>query len=246
MKSSGCGWNKLLMNFTSISRQNRCTLFLTYSILYLHRTCAQGSVENSNLFYLNYWGIALLNTSCKIFTQILNARLQCYSEENEILRENQTGFRISRGTTGNIFIITAKAYLQLRLSKRTAYAIFVDFRRAFDTLKHDILWQKLYDAGVSSKLIRIIQNICKKAVLQIKLNDKLWNPITIMQGELQGVILGPIIFALFINDLWILTVSTTCCYSHMSTILFQCAIFQLIYGKYSYSKYGKDKNTEVF
>lgn len=151
---------------------------------------------------LNYRGIALINTICKIFTQIINHRMRNWCEMHDSLNENQTGFRKGRGTLDNIFAVSVISQLHLRLQKQRMYAIFVDFKRAFDTVKLNLLWQKLYSKGISAKLIRILQNIYNNASMQVKVMNKLSSLIPISLGLLQGEILSPLLFSLFIDDIW--------------------------------------------
>lgn len=95
---------------------------------------------------------------------------------HDIINENQSGFRGGRGTTDNIFSLAVISQLHLRLQKQTIFAIFIDFRSAFGTVKHGLLWQKLYDAGISAKYIRILQNLYSKALLQIKVKKQSHKP----------------------------------------------------------------------
>lgn len=151
----------------------------------------------------NYRGIALLNNLCKIFTQILYNRLKTWLEANNLLVENQSGFRSGRGTIDNIFCFASLVHLKLRLQKSKLFTALIDFKRAFDTINHAKLWDKLYQIGISSKFIRILQNLYNNANIFIKDNLSLDEtvPISIHEGVLQGEILSPILFAIYINDL---------------------------------------------
>ena len=85
---------------------------------------------------LNYRGIALIKSIAKIFTQMLSARLMKWAKKTKILPESQASFQAKRGCDDNIF--TVQSIIQLQ-RKRKLYDIFVDFKRAFDSMKHNIL-----------------------------------------------------------------------------------------------------------
>lgn len=61
--------------------------------------------------------------------------------------------------------------LNIRLPKTKVFAAFVDFRKAFDGLSHDVLWYKLFKFGVSVKFINILRNLYSKARVQIRINS---------------------------------------------------------------------------
>lgn len=128
-------------------------------------------------------------------------RLKDWAEENAILHENQSGFRKNRSPIDNIFSLTAIAHVHLRLTKGSLFAIFVDFRRAFDSVIHSLLWETLYKNGVSTKIIRLIRNLYGNAKAKVKIGNTLSAPIDITEGVLQGDALSPFLFALFINDI---------------------------------------------
>uniref|UniRef100_A0A6P7HGP3 Uncharacterized protein LOC114348469 n=1 Tax=Diabrotica virgifera virgifera TaxID=50390 RepID=A0A6P7HGP3_DIAVI len=149
----------------------------------------------------NYRGIALLNCVEKIFTNILLNRLRDWLEVNNVLPECQSGFRGSRGCNDNVFTLTSAVQLQLRLKKRKVYAAFVDYKRAFDSIIHHLLWQKLFGLGVSSKIIAILKNIYDNARMYIKTPNGYTRPFDISTGVLQGELLSPLLFSLFIADI---------------------------------------------
>lgn len=91
--------------------------------------------------------------------------------------------------------------LHLRLHRRKTYAIFVDFKRASGSLQHSILWNKIFQSGISSTIVRILKQLYLKAYLQVKINNYVSNSIKITADVLQGEILSPLFFLLFSNDI---------------------------------------------
>lgn len=150
---------------------------------------------------MNYRGIALINNILKIFTSLITQRLQTWIDERKILREEQFGFRKGRGCQEAIFTLYAATSINLRLEGRKVYAIFVDFQRAFDSVPHDLLWQKLDQLKISAKIIRILKDLYGKAKFQFEQNGEPSKIITISKGVLQGESASPILFNIFINDL---------------------------------------------
>lgn len=189
-------WKHYLLNMYN-KILNTETIPETWSTIQMSLLYKKGNKKDP----YNYRGIALIVTICKIFTQILYNRLQPWLEEARLLNEFQMGFRKGRGTTDNIFTLMGIIHLNLRLHRRKIYAIFIDFKRAFDSVKHSILWKKLFQAGISAKIIRILQKLYANASLQVKLKETLSNLIKITEGVLQGEILSPLLFSIFIDDL---------------------------------------------
>lgn len=134
----------------------------------------------------NYRLIALVNSLLKIFTQIILNRLITWSDASGTIPESQNGFRPSRGCIDNIFILSSVIQFKLSRPRGELYCAFIDFKRAFDSLNHDLLWLKLYNIGISGKVIRIIKCLYENANLHIRCGNKLSNPVVITEGVLQG------------------------------------------------------------
>ena len=103
----------------------------------------------------NYRGITLLPVMGKLFTAILRDRLFYWAEHNDKLGEAQFGFRPGKRTTDAIFVITTAIQSHKKRNK-PLFACFVDFAKAFDSVNHQLLWEKLASMGVSTKIIRIL------------------------------------------------------------------------------------------
>jgi hypothetical protein len=104
----------------------------------------------------NYQGISLLSTAYKILSNILLARLTPYV--NEIIGDHQCGVRRNRSTMDQIF------YIRQILEKKweyngTVHQLFIDFKKAYDSVKGEVLYNILLEFGVPKKLLRLIK-IC--------------------------------------------------------------------------------------
>lgn len=149
----------------------------------------------------NYRGIALINNIFKILTSILQRRLDKWLENCQILPEEQTGFRKNRGCLDQIFTLNAVIQMKLRFDGNILYCIFFDFRRAFDSVPHHLLWKKLFRLGVSGKFLRLLRNVYNKAAVKIKVKDDFTREFEVTEGVLQGEKLSPSLFTAYISDL---------------------------------------------
>lgn len=149
----------------------------------------------------NYRGIALVNNITKLFTTTLKNRIEKFAEDRKLLPESQLGFRKGKGCTECIFTLTSAIQLQLRLGEREVYVVFVDFKRAFDSIPHDKLWAKLYNLGISVKIIRIIKSLYDHAKVRVKCRGLLSEEFEVSEGVLQGESLSPLLFLLYLADI---------------------------------------------
>jgi hypothetical protein len=102
----------------------------------------------------NYRGISLLSTSYKILSNILLARLT--PNAGEIIGDHQCAFRHNRSTTAQIF------YIRQILEKKwgyngTVHQLFTDFKKAYDSIRREVLYNILIEFGIPRKLVGLIQ-----------------------------------------------------------------------------------------
>jgi hypothetical protein len=102
----------------------------------------------------NYRGISLLSTSYKILSIILLSRLSQYVDE--IIGDHQCGFRRNRSTTDQIFCIRQTLEKKCQY-KETVHQLFIDFKKAYDSLRREVLYNILIEFGVPMKLVRLIK-----------------------------------------------------------------------------------------
>ena len=145
----------------------------------------------------NYRGITVLSCLCKLFTRIINTRLNYFSEIEGNLSETQFGFRKGRGTTDCIFILHGLIELMVARGGKL-FCAFIDFEKCYDYLSRAALFYKLTRAGISSKCVNFFKSMYNKMKLSVK-GDENW--FTSNHGVYQGEVTSPIFFSLFISDL---------------------------------------------
>ena len=148
----------------------------------------------------NYRPITILSCLGKLFTSILNIRLNQYLEENLILLENQAGFRKQYSTLDHIFTLHALNEI-MKSRKQKLFCCFVDFSSAFDSIWRAGLWQKLLQNGVDGKVFKVIYNMYNDIKSCVSLFGSNSSLFTSSSGVRQGENLSPVLFSIYLNDL---------------------------------------------
>ena len=148
----------------------------------------------------NYRGITLLSTLGKLFTRILNNRLNKWAEEYNVYIEAQAGFRKHMSTIDNIFVLNGLITHCIN-NNEYLYCCFVDFTKAFEYVERDILWYKLIKIGVRGRMLDIIKLIYTSVKSRVKNNNILSESFSCDIGVRQGKCLSPFLFAMYVNDL---------------------------------------------
>ena len=136
----------------------------------------------------------------KLFTSVLNERINSFLEENNLLGQEQAGFRKGYSTTDHTFSLHCLIDLYLQRKKRL-YCTFIDYRKAFDKVQRNILWDKLIKTNVCGNMLTVIKDMYCKAKSCVKTRQGLSRYFSCNIGVRQGENLSPILFALFLNDL---------------------------------------------
>ncbi|XP_044595870.1 uncharacterized protein LOC123272913 [Cotesia glomerata] len=100
----------------------------------------------------NYRGLAMVNVITKIFTSALKNRLIQWIDHTGVLPDEQAGFTANKSCDDNIFALLSAIQLKLSNKSGRLYGLFVDFKRAFDSVPHGSLWRKLLANNRSNSL----------------------------------------------------------------------------------------------
>jgi exonuclease III len=150
----------------------------------------------------NYRGITLLSNLGKLFTAVLNERINKWSDNNNIVSDAQFGFRKGRSTIDAVFVLNTLIQKFINENKRL-YCCFIDMKRCFDSICRKSLWYKLYNMGLNGKILRIIRSMYQsvKSCIRSCDNTSYSDFFDIAMGLRQGEIISPIMFSLFVEDL---------------------------------------------
>ena len=148
----------------------------------------------------NYRPISLLSSISKLFEKIIYQRLYNFFDEREILVKEQSGFR--KGYSVNVSIARLlKNVVEGIDSGNFGLCVFLDLKKAFDLVNHNILLKKLHFYGIRGIANNLIKSYLSNRSSFVSLNgvDSRLSEISI--GVPQGSTLGPLLFLVYINDI---------------------------------------------
>jgi hypothetical protein len=144
----------------------------------------------------NYRGIFLLDVAGKVLTSVIADRVSKIAEP--WLRDEQCGFRKRRGTTQQIFALRRLQEEALRASKPLC-AVFIDFKKAFDSPPRSAIWESLRFIGVPEDVVVMCSAIHEAPEGSVTGGTGGNNRFPIGRGVRQGCTLGPILFNILLE-----------------------------------------------
>ena len=176
--------------------------------------------KNKKMDPSNYRPISLLPSISKIIERVIHDQTNAFLSGEDILYNYQSGFRGNHSTNLCLSFLTDKVLKGFDKSMLTGM-ILTDLQKAFGTIEHEILLQKLKAIKLSESTIKWFKSYLSERIFLVNIENKLSNFGKISCGVPQGSILGPLLFLIYVNDMPQAITSALLLYPGDSCILYQ-------------------------
>ena len=150
--------------------------------------------------FTNYRPVSLLPQFSKILEKLFADRSNKFINKHNLLTDSQYGLRPYRSTSLAVIELIEKITNSLD-QKNYAAGVFIDLKKAFDTINHDRLINKLERYGIRGVVLNWLRSYLQNRQQFVKMGEHMSSCLDIACRVPQGSVLGPILFILHINDI---------------------------------------------
>ena len=150
--------------------------------------------------FSNYRSVSVLPLLSQIFEKLIRARLVEFLDQNKVICQGQYGFRQGHSTAMAVLDMVER--VRKAWSKgNAAIGVFLDLKKAFDTVDHTVLLSKLEHYGVRGSALKLLTSYLadRKQYIMYGGEESAWGALEC--GVPQGSVLGPLFFLLYVNDM---------------------------------------------
>ena len=161
-------------------------IFKMAEVIPIHKNKSKDKIEN-------YIPISLLPTVSKILEKLIHKRIYNFLQKHKLLYNSQYGFRPEHSTINAITEYTIKLTENLE-SKKHSLSTYLDLSKAFDTINHSVLLNKLNHYGIRGNCLNWLNSYLSNRTQYVKINKTKSAIQNVICGVPQGSVLGPLLF----------------------------------------------------